>query len=96
MTAGLTGNFLLNTYYGIGGFTQYEGSYKKNYWQGCSVNLGLGTDYKLSKKIKLTSKITYSVINTMRADDYLFSQDAYVIPLDHRYLRLSIGLRIVL
>lgn len=96
LNAGLTGNFLLNTYYGLGGFKKYEGSYKKNYWQGYSVNLGLGTDYKISKKIKATSRISYSVANTTRDDEYLFSQDAYVIPLPHKFLRLSVGLRIAL
>lgn len=34
LSAGPTGNFLLSTYYGIDGFKQYEGSSKKNYWQG--------------------------------------------------------------
>jgi hypothetical protein len=96
LNAGLAGNFLLNTYYGLGGFKQYEGSYKKNYWQGYSVNLGLGTDYKISKKIKAISRISYSIINTMKDDKYLFSQDEYVIPLPHKYLRLSVGLRMVL
>jgi len=93
LNAGWTGNFLLNTYYGLGGFKKYEGSYKKNYWQGYSVNLGLGNDYKISKKIKATSRISYSVINTMKDDKYLFSQDQYVIPLPHKFLRLSFGLR---
>ena len=94
--AGLTGNFLLSTYYGIGGFKQYEGAYKKNYWQGYSVNLGLGTDFKVSKKIKAISRISYSIINTMKDDEYLFSQEKYVIPLPHKFLRLSLGLRMVL
>ena len=96
LNAGLTGNFLLSTYYGIGGFKQYEGSYKKNYWQGYSVNLGLGSDYKIYKKIKVTGRISYSVINTMKDDTYLFSQDQYVISLPHKYLRLSVGLRMAL
>jgi|SRR5688572_14367224 len=96
LNAGLTGNFLVNTYYGLGGFQQYEGSYKKNYWQGYSVNLGLGTDYKISEKLKATSRIFYSIINTMKDDKYLFSQDDYVIPLPHKYLRLSVGLRMEL
>jgi hypothetical protein len=94
--AGLTGNFLLNTYYGLRSFKQYEGSYKKNYWQGYSVNLGFGSDYKISKKLKATSRISYSVINSMRDDEYLFSQDEYVIPLPHKFLRLSFGLRMTL
>lgn len=96
LNAGLTGNFLMNTYYGLGGFKQYEGSYKKNYWQGYSVKLGIGTDYKISKKIGTTSRISYSLINTMKDDKYLFSQDEYVIPLPHKYLRLSVGLRMAL
>lgn len=96
LNAGLTGNVLLNTFYGLESFKQYEGSYKKNYWQGNTVNLGLGTDYKISKKIKATSRISYSVVNTMRDDDYLFSQDEYVIPLPHKFLRLSVGLRMTL
>lgn len=96
LNAGMTGNFLLNTHYGLGSFKQYEGSYKKNYWQGYSANLGLGTDYKISKKIKTTSRISYSVINTMKDDEYLFSQDQYIIPLPHKYLRLSVGLRMAL
>jgi hypothetical protein len=95
LSAGITGNYLLSTYYG-GGRKRYEGSYNKNHWQGYSVNLGFGTDYKISKKIKATSRITYSVINTMKDDEYLFSQDQYVIPLPHKYLRLSVGLRIAL
>lgn len=96
VNTGLTGNFLLSTYYELGGFKQYEGSYKKNYWQGYSINIGLGTDYEISKKIKATSKISYSVVNTTRADEYLFSQDEYVIPLPHKFLKLSLGLRMAL
>jgi len=94
--AGFTGNFLLNTHYGLGGFKQYEGRYKKNYWQGYSLNLGLGGDHKIFKKIKATSRVSYSVVNTVRDDEYLFSQDEYSIALPHKYLSLSVGLRIPL
>jgi hypothetical protein len=93
LTVGMTGNILLNTYYGLTGFTQYEGAYKKNYWQGHSVNIGLGTDYKISKKFSITGRLTYSIINTMRDDEYLLSDDDDGIPLPHTYLRLSAGLR---
>ena len=96
LNAGMIGNFLLSTYYGLGSFKQYEGSYKKNYWQGYSADLGFGTDYKISKKIKLTTRITYSILNTVKDDEYLFSQDEYVIPLPYKYLRMSAGLRMVL
>ena len=86
----------MNAYYELGGFKQYEGSYTKNYWQGYSIDLGFGTDYSISKKIKITSRISYSIVNTMKDDEYLFSQDEYVIPLPHTYLRLSVGLRMAL
>jgi hypothetical protein len=95
INTGVTGNFLLNTYYNVG-YKRYQGSYKKNYWQGYSVNLGLGTDYKISYKISMTSRISYSIVNTMKDDEYLFSQDEYVIALPHKYLRLSVGLRLPL
>ena len=96
LNAGFSGNFLVNAYYELGGFKQYEGSYTKNYWQGYSIDLGFGTDYSISKKIKMTSRISYSIVNTMKDDEYLFSQDEYVIPLPHTYLRLSVGLRMAL
>jgi hypothetical protein len=93
LNTGFTGNFLVNTYYGLGSFKKYEGSYKKNYWQGYSLNIGVGGDYNIFKKFSLTTRIEHSVINTVKDDEYLFSQDEYVIPLPHKYLRLSVGLR---
>jgi hypothetical protein len=96
ISAGLTGNYLLNTYYGLIGSKNYEGSYRKSLWQGYSVNIGLGTDYKISKKLKLTSRMSYSIINTSKDDKYLFSQEEYVIPLQHNFLSLSVGLRMKL
>ena len=89
--AGLTGNFLLNTYYGV--FKKYRGAYNKNYWQGYSVNLGFGTDFKVSNTINMTSRISYSLVNTIKKDEYLFSQDEDIIALPHKYLRLSVGLK---
>lgn len=93
LNAGITANFLLNTFYEVNGFKQYEGTYKKNYWQGYSFNLGVGSDYKIYKKLKATGRISYAVVNTMKDDDYLFSQDDYAIPLPHNFLRLSVGFR---
>ena len=93
LNTGFTGNFLVNTFYGLGSFKKYEGAYKKNYWQGYSVNIGVGGDYRICKKFSLTTRIEHSVINTVKDDEYLFSQDEYIIPLPHKYLRLSVGLR---
>lgn len=94
--AGFTANYLVNSYYKLNAFKQYQGTYKKNYWQGISLMLGLGTDYTLNKKIKLTGRLAYSVINTVQPDIYLFSQDEDVIDLPHRFLNLSAGVKIAL
>lgn len=96
LTTGLTGNFLFNTYYELGGFLKYQGAYKKNYWQGFTVSLGVGTDYKIFRNITATARITYSLINTSKADEYLFSQDQYFIPLPHKFLQLTFGMNIPL
>ena len=64
-------NFLLNTKYEVNNYP----SFKKNIWQGHSLNLGLGFDYSLNEKIILTSCLTYSVSNTVSRDEYTFSQD---------------------
>jgi opacity protein-like surface antigen len=94
--AGLTANYLVNSYYKLNAFKQYQGTYKKNYWQGISFMLGAGTDYILNQKIKLTGRLAYSVINTVQPDIYLFSQDEDIIDLPHRFLNLSAGVKIAL
>lgn len=94
LNTGITGNYLLNTYYGFGGFTKYEGTYKKNYWQGYTVNIGAGTEYRIGKKIWFTGRASWSVINTMQEDAYLFSREKKVISLPHKMLGVSAGLRI--
>lgn len=85
-------NFLLNTKYEV---NNYPG-FKKNIWQGYSLNLGLGFDYTLNEKIKLTNCLSYSVGNTVAKDDYTFSQDERRIALTHAYLQLSAGVKIKL
>lgn len=81
-------NFLLNVKYE----DRYPG-FKKNYWLGYSINPALGGDYKLSTKTILTGSISYSVINTVAKDPYLFSQDENPISLPQTYLQLSIGIK---
>jgi hypothetical protein len=81
-------NFLLNV--------KYEDRYpafKKNYWLGFSINPAFGIDYKLGKKMTLIGSISYSVINTVAKDPYLFSQDENPISLPHTYLQFSTGIK---
>jgi len=85
-------NFLLNTKYEV---NNYPG-FKKNVWQGHSLNLGLGFDYSINEKIKFTNCLSYSFVNTVAKDDYTFSQDENKIALTHTYLQLSAGVKIKL
>lgn len=86
-------NFLFNTKYG--GRIQYPSpgagdpypAFKKNYWQGVSLNPTVGIDYALSGKIKLTSALAYSIINTVRKEEYGSKQPK----LKHTYLQLGLG-----
>lgn len=90
-----SGNYILNAKYDVN-FDKYDGTYKKNYWHGYSLNIGLGSEYKISEKLNLVNSATYSVVNTVQQDAYLFSQDEYQIPLQHKYLKLSVGIKIFL
>jgi hypothetical protein len=83
-------NFLIDAKYEV---NNYPG-FKKNYWQGHSINAGVGLDYQLNKKIVLTNTISYSITNTVTKDDYTFSQDDRRIALTHTYLQLSTGIKI--
>jgi len=84
-------NFLLNV--------EYEDRYpafKKNYWLGYSINPAVGIDYRLSNKIAIIGSVSYSVINTVVKDPYLFSQDKNPISVPHTYLQLSLGIKMTL
>jgi len=86
-------NFLFNTKYG--GRIQYPSpgagdpypAFKKNYWQGFSLNPTVGLDYALSGKIKLTSTLAYSIVNTVREEECASKQPK----LKHTYLQLGLG-----
>jgi opacity protein-like surface antigen len=95
ITTGFSGNYLLNTYYTTN-FERYDGKYKMNYWQGYSLTLGLGADFKLNKKMHATSSLSYALLNRVKADEYIAKQDDAAITLAHKYLNLSVGLRIPL
>lgn len=83
-------NFILNTKYVVNHYP----AFKKNQWQGYSLNFGLGFDYRLNKKLQLTNSLVYSAINTVARDNYTFSQDETRIALTHTYLQLSTGIKL--
>jgi hypothetical protein len=93
ITAGFAGNYLLNTRY-QSNFSKYDGTYKKNYWQGYSLILGLGADYKISKKISATSTLTYAVINKVKPDEYISNQNGNGLEMAHNFLSLNIGIKL--
>jgi hypothetical protein len=75
---------------------KYEDQYppfKKNYWLGFSINSAAGVEYKLSKKAFLIGSISYSIVNTVAKDPYLFSQDENPISMPHTYLQFSSGVK---
>lgn len=84
-------NFIVATKYEVNDYP----AFKKNTWQGYSINCGLGIDYALSKKIQLTNSLAYSIANTVATDKYTFSQDEREIALTHNYLQLSAGVKII-
>jgi len=83
-------NYLLNVKYEVNKYP----AFKKNYWQGYSLNIGMGGDYNLSSKYLLTGSLSYSLINKVKRDPYLFSQDERPIAVPHNYLQLSMGVKI--
>ena len=92
VTTGISANYLLNTNY-KSNFSKYDGSYKKNYWQGYSLNLGLGTDYKLTKTMLATASISYSLVNKVKEDEYILNQNASGLTLTHTFLNLNVGIK---
>jgi len=84
-------NFLLNVEYE----DRYPG-FKKNYWLGYSINPAAGIDYRLSTKTVIIGSISYSVVNAVVKDPYLFSQDENPISVPHTYLQLSLGIKMSL
>lgn len=95
ISTGFSGNYLLNTQYINAYFSKYDGSYKKNYWQGYSVNLGLGADYKISNSILATGSISYPIVNKVREDEYIYNNHG-TVTLTHNFLTLNIGIKIPL
>ena len=87
-TLEFTPNLLLNTKYE----TYNYPSFIKNHWLGISINPGLGFDYEVTSKMRLTSSLRYSIINTVRNDEYTYQQ----VTLTHHYLQFSSGIKLQL
>ena len=47
--------FFFNARYDVN-FDNYDGIYKKDYWQGYSIDVGFGSDYKISQKVLLQAQ----------------------------------------
>ena len=90
VSTGFSGNYLLNTLYTNADFSKYDGSYKNNYWQGYSVNLGLGADYKVTEYILLTSSISYPIVNKVKEDEFIIDK----VTLTHNSVTLNLGIKI--
>lgn len=91
--AGISANYLLNTKYGSSS-SKYGGTYKKNYWQGYSINLGAGAEYKLIKKIPVTASLTYAIVNKIKADEYIYNpQGPGLLTLSHNFLSINLGVK---
>lgn len=95
-TGGYTGHYLLSANYGKGSASKYAGVYRKNHWQGHSLLAGIGADLKLKKRVYFSSRLNYTLRNTVKSDPYLFSQDIDGIPLNHLFIQGSVGVRWVL
>ncbi|OSZ79723.1 hypothetical protein CAP36_00195 [Chitinophagaceae bacterium IBVUCB2] len=95
ITTGLAGNYLLNTAY-RSNFSRYDGAYKKNHWQGYSLTFGLGTDFKLTKKLQATSSLSYAYKHHVKEDEYISNQNGNGLTLGHNYLNLSVGIKLSL
>jgi len=95
VTTGFSGNYLLNTHY-RSSFSRYDGAYKKNHWQGYSMVFGLGTDYKLTKKLQATASLSYPLIHQVKQDEYIRNQNGNGLTLEHNYLNLNIGIKLPL
>jgi Outer membrane protein beta-barrel domain len=93
IVTGMSFNYLLSAKYKVGN-PQYDATYAKGYWQGLSLNAGIGTDIRLSKKISLSNSFTWSFIHSVRKDHFLkHSAVEGGKGLPHDYLRWSVGIK---
>lgn len=95
VTTGFSGNYLLNTFY-RSNFSRYDGAYKKNYWQGYSLTIGLGTDFKLTEELQATSSLSYAIKHQVKEDEYISNQNGTGLMLAHNYINISAGIKFLL
>ncbi len=94
LITGISSNLLLNSYYNAIYFTGFEGTYWKFYWNGYSVNVGGGSDYKISKNCFLIARLAYSAINSVNVDKYLGNEGHPGNTLTHEFLYFTLGVNV--
>ncbi len=95
LISGLSGNLLLNNYYDLLVFTGYEDTYWRFYFNGYSINVGIGADCKISKNCFITAKLTKSVINSVKEDKYLLHGGNHSgVKVTHEFLCFTLGVNV--
>lgn len=92
---GVIGNYATEAHY-VTSFKKYAGTYDKNYWQGYTLQVGTGIDFKISNSIFTTISAAVSLVNTVKEDPFLYGQGNNGVVLTHTYQNLSIGVKIPL
>ena len=92
-TGGYTTNYLLSARYGKGSNSKYAGVYSKRYWQGESLLAGIGTDIRIKEKLFFSTRLSYSLRNSVNADPYLFSQSYDGLRMTHQFVQGAVGVR---
>ncbi len=92
-TGGYTTNYLLSARYGQGSNSKYAGVYSKRYWQGESLLAGIGTDIRIKEKLFFSTRLSYSLRNSVNADPYLFSQSYDGLRMTHQFVQGAVGVR---
>jgi opacity protein-like surface antigen len=95
LTTCIAGKLLLNNYYDSN-FSNYNDTYWKFDWDRYAINIGIGSDIKISENIYVSGRIAYSIINSEKDDKYLGGESQNGIPLTHKFLNLTLGVKISL
>lgn len=90
---GYSANYLLSARYGKGSNSRYAGVYSKRYWQGESLLAGIGTDIRIKQRLFFSTRVSYSLRNSVKGDPYLFSQSYGGLKMTHHFLQGALGIR---
>lgn len=90
---GYSANYLLSARYGKGSNSKYAGVYSKRYWQGESLLAGIGTDIRIKQRLFFSTRVSYSLRNSVKGDPYLFSQSYDGLRMTHHFVQGALGIR---